>query len=192
MSSMRRGWSASLRRCSTTAASRCIRSGEPRAAGEARAQHEERQRTPLLPIRIAIERRTPIEWRAEDVASVPFEGTEGGRADHRRRARRDRLDVLLHRVGAEGLLSRRSLTTPSSARRRASSSTTHRTCSPRSSRKARSRSAARTACGRRCRRRRHRARQRRHACRCSASRPTVARPSRTARSPTSSRRSRRD
>ena len=40
-----------------------------------RAQHEERQRTPLLPIRIAIERRTPIEWRAEDVAPAPFEGT---------------------------------------------------------------------------------------------------------------------
>jgi 5-methyltetrahydrofolate--homocysteine methyltransferase len=41
-----------------------------------RAQHEERQRTPLLPIRIAIERRTPIEWRAEDVATVPFTGAK--------------------------------------------------------------------------------------------------------------------
>ncbi len=39
-----------------------------------RAQHEERQRTPLLPIRIATERRTPIDWRAEDVAAAPFTG----------------------------------------------------------------------------------------------------------------------
>ncbi|MEP6757637.1 MAG: methionine synthase [Actinomycetota bacterium] len=40
-----------------------------------REQHAERQRTPLLPIRIATQRRTPIEWRAEDVAAVPFTGT---------------------------------------------------------------------------------------------------------------------
>jgi 5-methyltetrahydrofolate--homocysteine methyltransferase len=40
-----------------------------------RAQHEERQRTPLLPIRIAIERRTPIEWLARDVPAAPFTGT---------------------------------------------------------------------------------------------------------------------
>jgi 5-methyltetrahydrofolate--homocysteine methyltransferase len=39
-----------------------------------RAQHEERQRTPLLPIRIAKERRTRIEWRAEDLAPAPFTG----------------------------------------------------------------------------------------------------------------------
>jgi 5-methyltetrahydrofolate--homocysteine methyltransferase len=39
-----------------------------------RAQHEERQRTPLLPLRIAAERRTPITWRAEDVAAAPFTG----------------------------------------------------------------------------------------------------------------------
>jgi len=40
-----------------------------------RAQHEERQRTPLLPLRIAAERRTPITWRAEDVPPAPFTGT---------------------------------------------------------------------------------------------------------------------
>ena len=40
-----------------------------------RAQHEERQRTPLLPLRLAAERRTPIEWRADDVAAAPFTGT---------------------------------------------------------------------------------------------------------------------
>jgi 5-methyltetrahydrofolate--homocysteine methyltransferase len=39
-----------------------------------RAQHEERQRTPLLPLRIAAERRTPITWRAEDVPPAPFTG----------------------------------------------------------------------------------------------------------------------
>jgi 5-methyltetrahydrofolate--homocysteine methyltransferase len=40
-----------------------------------RAQHEERQRTPLLPLRIAVERRTPIEWRTQDVPAAPFTGT---------------------------------------------------------------------------------------------------------------------
>jgi 5-methyltetrahydrofolate--homocysteine methyltransferase len=40
-----------------------------------RAQHEERQRTPLLPLRIAAERRTPIAWRPEDVPPAPFTGT---------------------------------------------------------------------------------------------------------------------
>jgi 5-methyltetrahydrofolate--homocysteine methyltransferase len=40
-----------------------------------RAQHEERQRTPLLPLRLAAERRPPITWRAEDVAPAPFTGT---------------------------------------------------------------------------------------------------------------------
>jgi 5-methyltetrahydrofolate--homocysteine methyltransferase len=39
-----------------------------------RAQHEERQRTPLLPLRIAAERRTAITWRAEDVPPAPFTG----------------------------------------------------------------------------------------------------------------------
>ena len=112
-----------------------------------RAQHEERQRTPLLPIRIALERRTPIEWRAEDVAPAPFSGHPGRRADDRRASRRDRLDLLLHRVGAEGLLSRRSWSTPSTASRRASSSRTAKSSSPRSRRTARCRSAAPTVCG---------------------------------------------
>ncbi len=40
-----------------------------------RAKHEERQRTPLLPLRLAAERRTPITWRAEDVPAAPFTGT---------------------------------------------------------------------------------------------------------------------
>jgi 5-methyltetrahydrofolate--homocysteine methyltransferase len=39
-----------------------------------RAQHEERQRTPLLPLRLAAERRPPIVWRAEDVPPAPFTG----------------------------------------------------------------------------------------------------------------------
>ncbi|HLB39797.1 MAG TPA: methionine synthase [Actinomycetota bacterium] len=41
-----------------------------------REKHEERLRTPLLPIRIASQRRTPIEWRADDVAPAPFTGTQ--------------------------------------------------------------------------------------------------------------------
>jgi 5-methyltetrahydrofolate--homocysteine methyltransferase len=39
-----------------------------------REQHAEREREPLLPYRIAVERRTPIEWRAEDVPTAPFLG----------------------------------------------------------------------------------------------------------------------
>jgi 5-methyltetrahydrofolate--homocysteine methyltransferase len=41
-----------------------------------REQHAERQRTPLLPIRIATERRTPIAWRQDDLAPAPFTGTK--------------------------------------------------------------------------------------------------------------------
>ena len=40
-----------------------------------RTQHEERTKTPLLPYRKAIERRTPIAWRAEDLPTPSFTGT---------------------------------------------------------------------------------------------------------------------
>jgi len=40
-----------------------------------RRQHEERERTPLLPYRRAVENRTPIEWRVEDLAVPSFTGT---------------------------------------------------------------------------------------------------------------------
>jgi 5-methyltetrahydrofolate--homocysteine methyltransferase len=39
-----------------------------------RAQHEERTKTPLLPYRKAIERGTPIRWRAEDLSTPTFTG----------------------------------------------------------------------------------------------------------------------
>ena len=39
-----------------------------------RALHAEKERTPLLPYRLALQRRTPIEWRAEDVAQPTFTG----------------------------------------------------------------------------------------------------------------------
>jgi 5-methyltetrahydrofolate--homocysteine methyltransferase len=39
-----------------------------------RLQHEEREKTPLLPYRKAVENRTPIEWRAEDVPTPSFTG----------------------------------------------------------------------------------------------------------------------
>jgi 5-methyltetrahydrofolate--homocysteine methyltransferase len=39
-----------------------------------RAQHEEREKTPLLPYRRAVENRTPIEWRAEDLPTPSFTG----------------------------------------------------------------------------------------------------------------------
>jgi 5-methyltetrahydrofolate--homocysteine methyltransferase len=40
-----------------------------------RAQHEEREKTPLLPYRIALQRKTPITWSDDDVSSPPFTGT---------------------------------------------------------------------------------------------------------------------
>jgi 5-methyltetrahydrofolate--homocysteine methyltransferase len=40
-----------------------------------RAQHAERERTPLLPYRVALERRTPIAWRAEDLPTPSFSDT---------------------------------------------------------------------------------------------------------------------
>jgi 5-methyltetrahydrofolate--homocysteine methyltransferase len=40
-----------------------------------RALHAERERRPLLPIRAARERRTPIGWHAEDIATPSFTGT---------------------------------------------------------------------------------------------------------------------
>ena len=40
-----------------------------------RAQHEEREKTPLLPYRIALQRRTPVTWNADDISSPPFTGT---------------------------------------------------------------------------------------------------------------------
>jgi 5-methyltetrahydrofolate--homocysteine methyltransferase len=40
-----------------------------------RALHAERERRPLLPIRAARERRTPINWHADDLAAPQFTGT---------------------------------------------------------------------------------------------------------------------
>jgi 5-methyltetrahydrofolate--homocysteine methyltransferase len=40
-----------------------------------RAQHEEREKTPLLPYRIALQHKTPITWSDDDVSSPPFTGT---------------------------------------------------------------------------------------------------------------------
>jgi len=40
-----------------------------------RGQHAEREKTPLLPYRKAIQHRTPIEWRPEDVPIPSFTGT---------------------------------------------------------------------------------------------------------------------
>ena len=69
-----------------------------------RALHAERERTPLLPYRKALEHRTPIEWRAEDVAPPPFTGARVVEPSLDELRDAHRLDVLLHRVGAEGPL----------------------------------------------------------------------------------------
>jgi 5-methyltetrahydrofolate--homocysteine methyltransferase len=41
-----------------------------------RQLHAERESQPLVPIRVARERRTPIAWRAEDLPAAPFIGTK--------------------------------------------------------------------------------------------------------------------
>ena len=46
-----------------------------------RRLHAEREQQPLLPLRVARERRTPIEWRPEDLPTPPFEGTRLVEAD---------------------------------------------------------------------------------------------------------------
>src|SRR6185312_16151739 len=43
--------------------------------GRRAALHAERERRPLLPIRAARERRTPIGWHADDLAAPEFTGT---------------------------------------------------------------------------------------------------------------------
>ena len=40
-----------------------------------RAQHEEREKTPLLPYRIALQHKTSITWSDDDVSPPPFTGT---------------------------------------------------------------------------------------------------------------------
>ena len=69
-----------------------------------RALHAERERRPLLPIRAARERRTPIVWHADDLAVPEFTGTRARRAVARRAPSVHRLDVLLPRLGDEGPL----------------------------------------------------------------------------------------
>jgi 5-methyltetrahydrofolate--homocysteine methyltransferase len=39
-----------------------------------RKQHEEREKTPLVPYRVALERRVAIDWRAEDLPTPAFTG----------------------------------------------------------------------------------------------------------------------
>jgi len=46
-----------------------------------RELHAERQAQPLLPYRVAVERRTPIAWRAEDLPAPPFTGTRAVEPD---------------------------------------------------------------------------------------------------------------
>ncbi|HEX6844016.1 MAG TPA: vitamin B12 dependent-methionine synthase activation domain-containing protein, partial [Actinomycetota bacterium] len=54
---------------------RIVYDAENRALQERlRAQHAEREREPLLPYRLAAERRTAIDWRAEDLPRPSFTG----------------------------------------------------------------------------------------------------------------------
>ena len=82
-----------------------------------------------------IERRTPIAWRAEDLAA-PLVHRHARRSSPTLAdaARLHRLDVLLHGLGAEGPLPARSSTTPTHGRGRARAvRATRRSCWTRSS-----------------------------------------------------------
>ena len=70
-----------------------------------RALHAERERRPLLPIRAARERRTPITWHADDLTTPAFVGTRSVRAVARGAPPLRRLDVLLPRLGPQGEVS---------------------------------------------------------------------------------------
>ena len=157
-----------------------------------RALHAEKGRKPLLSLREARTRRTPIDWHEDDLATPPFTGRAPRRGGRRDAARLRRLDVLLPRLGAEGPLPgdpRR----PREGRGRTRPASRPRTsCSTRSRPTGCCRRAASTASGPRAAegddvvlRRRHPVR------RCSDSRAITPTRDRTARSPTSSRRPRR-
>ena len=70
-----------------------------------RALHAERGRKPLLSLREARTRRTPIEWHAGGPRGSRLHGLARRRGGHRHAAGLRRLDVLLPRVGAQGTLS---------------------------------------------------------------------------------------
>ena len=94
-----------------------------------RALHAEKEKTPLLPYRKALANRTPdrVANRGRGSPAVP-RGPDGGASAHRA-ATADRLDVLLHGVGAEGPLSPDPGPPPARARRRGSCSRTATNCS---------------------------------------------------------------
>ena len=164
---------------------------QPRAPGApARAARRAGAKAASPRYEAARANRTPIEWRAADVATPAFTGTRVVEADLGDAARVHRLAVLLPRLGAQGQVPRRSSTTRRRARRRATSSSTRTSSWTRSWPAAppgprRLRLLARLARGRR-----HRARGRHALPRCSASSRTTATSGRTARSRTSSRRRR--
>jgi cobalamin-dependent methionine synthase I len=63
------------------------------------ALHAERERRPLLPIRAARERRTPITWHADDLTTPAFVGTrsvEPSLAELRRYVDFDGVDGTYH------------------------------------------------------------------------------------------------
>ena len=69
-----------------------------------RVQHAEREKTPLLPYRKAIETSDTDRVAARGRAHTVVHGHPRGRAHDRRAPDVHRLDVLLHRLGAEGAL----------------------------------------------------------------------------------------
>ena len=69
-----------------------------------RGLHAERERRPLLPLRAARERRTPIAWHEERPLGSRLHRDADRRAVARRAPPVHRLDVLLPRLGAEGSL----------------------------------------------------------------------------------------
>ena len=191
--STRRGSSASSARCSSPAGGRRSTSENRVEQERLRGLHAERERRPLLPLRAARERRTPIAWHEDDISAPAFTGTRIAEPVARRAAPVHRLDVLLPRLGAEGPLPG----DPRPPRERSGGprALRRRDRAPRPDRATRgfsSHAGCARVLGSGVGRRRHRPRLRGTAScasRCSASRAPTTTRGRTARSPTSSRRS---
>ena len=119
---------------------------DPGRRAELDAKNRDRAGAPARPARPARgEPAAPLPHRdgapdarssgaQQDLATPAFTGARIEEPVARHAARLHRLDVLLHGLGAEGPVPGRSSITPSTDRRRASSSTTRTSCSTRSSR----------------------------------------------------------
>ena len=155
--------------------------GENRVEQERlRALHAERGRKPLLSLREARTRRTPIDWHAEDLAVPAFTGSRLVQEDIATLRGYVDWTFFFHAWELKGRYPA-ILDDPEKGRSRAISSLRRTSSSTRSSTRARSRLVASTAFGRRRQRRTTSSSKAEFASRCFASKPITPTRGRTAR-----------